>query len=79
MQVVVALFGNHARLLPLGSERGRTVVEVGEGTTVGDVLAKLGVRDDGQQYISIDGMRAELSQPLWDGAEVRVIVPLGGG
>ena len=79
MQVVVALFGSYARLLPPASERGRAVVEVDEGTTIGGLLADLGVPDDGRQYISVDGKRAELSQPLWDGAEVRVIVPLGGG
>lgn len=79
MKVVVALFGNYARLLPPSSERGRAVVEVDDGTTVGSLLADLGVPDDGSRYISVDGKRAELSQPLWDGAEVRVIVPLGGG
>ena len=79
MQVVVALFGNYARLLPPSSGRGRAVVEVDEGTTIGVLLADLGVPDDGSRYVSVDGERAELSQPLWEGAEVRVIVPLGGG
>ena len=78
MQVEVILFGQYARLLPPGSN-GRTTLEAEEGATVADILDDLGVPGEARSYVSVGGAKARLSQGLWEGAEVRVIVPLGGG
>ncbi len=79
MQVRVALFGQYAELLPLGSERGRATLDVDEGTTVKQLLDRLGVPEMGRQYVTVDRRRADQSEVLTDEAELRVIVPLGGG
>jgi molybdopterin synthase sulfur carrier subunit len=79
MQVTVALFGPYAELLPPGSERGRATLDVAEGTTVGQLLDRLGVPDQGRHFVTVDGRRVEPTGALSSDAEVRVIVPLGGG
>jgi sulfur carrier protein ThiS len=79
MQVTVALFGPYADLLPPGSTGGRATVEVDEGTTVASLLDRLEVPPEGRRYVTVDGRKAEPMGALSPGAEVRVIVPLGGG
>jgi sulfur carrier protein ThiS len=79
MQVKVALFGSYADLLPDGDEKGRATLDVDEGTTVGELLDRLGLPDVGRQYVTVDRRRVDLSAELRDDAELRVIVPLGGG
>ena len=79
MQVTVALFGPYAGLLPPGSEGGRATVEVDDDTTVAALLDHLGVPQEGRRYVTVDGRKAEPTGALSAGAQVRVIVPLGGG
>lgn len=79
MDVTVALFGTYADLLPPGSQGGKAIVEVDEGTTVAALLDRLGVPAEGRRYVTVDGRPAEPTGGLRQGAEVRVIVPLAGG
>ncbi|HEY5527850.1 MAG TPA: MoaD/ThiS family protein [Thermoleophilia bacterium] len=79
MRLEVILFGPHAKLLPPGSEGGRTVVELEGPATVDQVLDHLGVPETGRTYVTVNGRRVEPATPVGDGDEVRVIVPLGGG
>jgi len=78
VQVEVTLFGQYAQLLP-PDRNGRATLEAEEGATVADILDQLGVPGEARSYVSIGGAKARLSQGLWEGAKVRVIVPLGGG
>jgi hypothetical protein len=77
-RVGLALFGPYAALLP-AEAGGRTVVEVGAGDTVDDVLDAVAVPPQGRTYLTLDGVRVDGDAPVHDGAELRVIVPLGGG
>jgi len=78
VRVNAVLFGNLAGLLPPDA-RGRTVVEVHAGSTVSDVLDALAVPQEGRTFLTLDGERVHGETPVRDGAELRVIVPLGGG
>lgn len=78
MQVRVVLFGNLERLAPAGSS-GRITLEVDEGASAGDVLDALAVPSEERTYLVVGSERISLEQPLGDGDELRVIVPLGGG
>ncbi len=75
----MTLFGPYGDLLPAGSERGRATVEVDDNTTVAALLDRLCVPQEGRRYVTVDGRKAKLTGTLRAGAEVRVIVPLGGG
>lgn len=78
VRVKVVLFGNYAGLLPPDA-RGRTVVEVEAGSSVSDVLDALAVPQEGRTFLTLDGERVGTDAQARDGAELRVIVPLGGG
>lgn len=78
MQITAILFGAYARLLP-SSCKGRKSVDVPNGSTVEDVLDALAVPAQGRTFLTLDGERVSVDVPLHDGAELRVIVPLGGG
>lgn len=78
VRVKAVLFGNFACVLP-PEARGRTVVEVKAGGTVDDVLDALAVPAEGRVFLTLDGERVTGDAAARDGAELRVIVPLGGG
>ena len=78
VRVQTVLFGNHASLLP-PEDRGRTVVELKRDSTVDDVLDVLAVPQEGRTFLTLDGERVAADSAVRDGAELRVIVPLGGG
>lgn len=78
VHVTAVLFGNLTALVPADS-RGRTVVEVGRGGTVADVLDALAVPASARSFLTLDGRRVQADAVVHEGAELRVIVPLGGG
>jgi sulfur carrier protein ThiS len=78
VQITVVLFGTHAKLLP-SSCQGRESLDMPAGSTVEDVLDALAVPVQGRSFLTLDGERVAPDKPLHEGAELRVIVPLGGG
>jgi sulfur carrier protein ThiS len=78
VQITAILFGTHAKLMP-PSCQGRTSLDVPAGSTVEDALDALAVPAQGRTFLTVDGERAAPERPLHEGAELRVIVPLGGG
>ena len=78
MQITAILFGTYADLLP-SSRQGRTIVDVPAGSTVEDVLDALTVPASARTFLTLNGERVTPEDPVHDGAELRVIVPLGGG
>lgn len=79
MRLGVTLFGPYAKLLPPGSQGGRTSLEFREPATLEQVLDHLGVPEGGRTYVTVNGRRVEPASPVGDGDDVCVIVPLGGG
>jgi sulfur carrier protein ThiS len=79
LHIRLLLFGQYARYLPPGAERGAAVLEAPSGTTVMSLLDSVGLPATDRHYVTINGGRVKDDVALEDGDEVRVIVPLGGG
>lgn len=79
MRVRVLLFGPYARLLPAGTHGRGAIVDAVEGATVQDVLDAIEVPADGRRFVTVNGVRSDMADPLHVDDELRVIVPLGGG
>jgi hypothetical protein len=78
VRVTVVLFGHYARLLPKDSG-GHAALDVADGATAGEVLDALAIPTEARGYLVADGERIQADNRLHDGAELRVVVPLGGG
>lgn len=76
MKIEVHLFATLARYLPAGSHR---FMEVGEGTTVRDLLVELGVPQAEVKLIFLNGVHAGLDTVLEDGGRLGIFPPVGGG
>lgn len=78
VRVTVVLFGHLAGLAPAGAQ-GRVAVRVAAPGTVADALDAVPVPADARTFLTLDGRRVPAEAPVHDGAELRVVVPLGGG
>jgi len=77
MQIKVALFSVFREKLPRES-RGRTVLELPEGSTLNDLLEKLDIHITA--VCSINGrLEYDLTTPLKEKDEVYIFRPVGGG
>lgn len=77
MRVHVELFLHLRRYGPAGE--GPQEVELPEGATVGDLVARLGLPPTVQKVVLVDGRLRPLDAPLQDGETVTVFPPLEGG
>ncbi len=77
MRVQVELF-LHLRRYALPGE-GPQEVELPEGATLGDLLARLGIPGSVQKVVLVDGRLRPASEPLQEGERVTVFPPLEGG
>lgn len=77
MQIKVALFSVFREILP-HENRGRTVLELPESSTLDDLLKKLEIKITA--VCSVNGKLVyDLTTPLKDGDEVQIFRPIGGG
>lgn len=77
MQIKVVLFSTFRSLLP-PEKRGRTTLEMPEGSTIKDVLATLGINI--LALVSLNGkIERDFERVLQDGDEVQLFRPVGGG
>jgi len=76
--VRVTLFADLRRFLPPGVDgpHSRTVPA---GSTVAELLAAIGVPDDADITIGVDGELADRATPLREGADVMLLSPMEGG
>ena len=77
MKIRIELLGILAELLPKES-RGKGVVEIGEESTVKDLLEKLGIKRK-VTFALNDEHDLDEKQQLKDGDEVLVFTSVGGG
>ncbi len=73
--IQLKLFADLSRFMPSGGEQ----VAVAPGTTVADLLRRLGLPAEKAKLIFIDGAQADLSATLQGGERVGVFPPVGGG
>jgi sulfur carrier protein ThiS len=76
--VRVRLFAALRRFLPPGVD-GPIERTLPVGATVADLLRAVGVPDDADATVAINGELAERTDILEDGAEVMVLSPMEGG
>ena len=76
--VTVIFMADLRRFLPPGVERP-VKFTLSPGATVGDLLAQIGVPDDAEITVGVDGELAGRDRVLHDGADVLLVSPMDGG
>jgi molybdopterin converting factor small subunit len=80
VEVQVRLFANLAAYLPAAARGDPAVLEVAEGTTVGDLLHGLAIPAELPRLLLVNGQEPPaLDHPLSAGDVVSVLPPLVGG
>ena len=73
--VTLKLYATLQIFLPPGGEE----IPILAGTTVGELLRRIGVPEEKAQLVFVDGVKGELSTPLRGGERVGIFPPVGGG
>lgn len=55
------------------------LIEIEDGTTIGDILDRLGVSRDAPKIIFLNGIHADLETIPKDGDRIAVFPPIAGG
>ena len=76
--VRVTLFADLRRYLPPGVD-GPHLRTVPAGSTVADLLAAIGVPEDADITVGVDGELADRATPLREGTDVMLLSPMEGG
>jgi sulfur carrier protein ThiS len=76
--VTLNLFGDHRRYQPPG-ETGPVDVTCRSGATIADLLRQLGIPEDEETAISLNGELGRVSDILKDGDELVLFGPNEGG
>jgi sulfur carrier protein ThiS len=77
MQIKVVLLSTFRNLLP-PETRGRTTLDMPDGSTIKDVLAKMEINI--HALVSLNGqIERDFEHLLKDGDEVKLFRPVGGG
>jgi sulfur carrier protein ThiS len=79
MEIQVRLFANLAAYAPPEARGGAARVELPEGATVWDLLARLRIPDEGSWLLLVNGRDVEATAMLRGGDVVDVLPPLVGG
>lgn len=79
MTIEVRLFANLARYLPAGSRGEGASLEVAEGTTIEELLRRLGIPPELPGLLLVDGQEAPPGRRLRTGDVLTVVPPLAGG
>ena len=76
--VTVTFFADLRRFLPRGAD-GPQRYTVPAGARVADLLGQIGIPDDAEITIGVDGEVAERDAELHEGADVMLLSPMEGG
>jgi molybdopterin converting factor small subunit len=79
VKVEVCLFATLGRYLPAGTPGDRFTIELPQRTSVGQVIASLGIPPDLETLRVVNGHDADLGQMLRDGDVLSIFPPLSGG
>lgn len=79
MRVTVRLHGTLRKFLPTGTGDNVTVVELSDGASVADAIARLGIPPAHAKMFVSGDEHLEATTVLHDGQEVNVFPPLAGG
>jgi molybdopterin converting factor small subunit len=79
MKIEMSLYASLSRYAPEGSRGKRFVLEITEGTKIGDLLTQLKVPKDAVKMIFLNGVHAGGDAPLKDGDRLGIFPPVAGG
>jgi molybdopterin converting factor small subunit len=79
MKVRVKLHAILRKFLPAGSEDNTAVVEIADGATVADVVAKLGIPEKHAGMLVCGDDYLQPTTKLADGQEFSIFPPIAGG
>lgn len=79
MRIEVRLFATLVSFLPPGSRDGAALLEVPDGSTVRDVVRRLGIPSDLERVTLLNGGDSAADAPLHPGDILTVFPPLAGG
>ena len=79
MTIEIRLFATLAQFLPPDSRSGIATLDLPEGTSVGDVIAALGIPPALPYIVLVNGQDVDTDHGLTPGDVVSVFPPLAGG
>jgi len=79
VKVEVRLFANLAKLLPPGSQKKRSTINVKKGTTVDELLERLNIPPKITNIIMVNGKHQGRDIELSEGDVLSVFPPIAGG
>ena len=79
MKVEVKLYANFREYLPRGSEKYSCTLELEEGTTIAQVLARLKIPESLPMVPLVNGIHHKVEEPLQPGDVVSIFPPVAGG
>ena len=79
MKVEVKLFSNFQEYLPPGSVRYSCTLELEEGTTIAQVLARLKIPESQPMVPLVNGIYRKPEDPLQPGDVLSIFPPVAGG
>jgi molybdopterin converting factor small subunit len=79
MKVQIALYAGLSKFLPAGAENRKATIDVSEGSSVREIIARLGIPDDHPHILLVNGRQARPETVLQDGETLAVFPPLAGG
>jgi molybdopterin converting factor small subunit len=74
MELEIKLFANLRKFNPLLDK-----IKLDDGTTVLELLERVGIPPSEVAIVLVDGRHAKLDQPLHDGETVAIFPPIAGG
>ena len=78
MKIKVKVFAT-LRKYAADESSGQQELELAEGTTVGEALAKLKIPEREVAFVFVNSTRQKLDEPLAEGDELGVFPPIAGG
>jgi molybdopterin converting factor small subunit len=79
MRVEIVCFGAMRDYLPSGAKGNRAGLELPSGASVSDLMDSLKAPHALAHSVLVDGIKADLSTQLTEGAEVTLMPPFAGG
>jgi sulfur carrier protein ThiS len=79
MKIELILYASLACHMPAERSGNSCLLEVDEGTTVGNVLASLTIPEDAPRIMFLNGRHTKEDQFLKDGDRLAVFPPIAGG
>jgi len=79
MKIELRLFASLSRYLPERRRGNLCAMEIPEGTTISDLLRRLGVPAEVRKIIILNGVHAGESHALKEGDRIGVFPPVAGG